>query len=673
MANRLVDAAGHPLQLRGVNRSGLEYACIQGWGFFDGPADDASVAAIAAWGANAVRVPLNEDCWLGINTPTATFSGDAYRTTVKEYVDRLHRHGMAAILDLHWAQLGDAAATGTPGRLPDAGHAPAFWTSVASAFAGDKSVLFDLYNEPHDVSWTCWRDGCILPEGWAGAGMQSLVNAVRAGGADQPIMVGGLAYANDVSGWSAYAPHDPARQLVASFHVYNFNPCRTVSCWDSQVGGLAAGVPVVTGEVGEDDRTPKLLNQFLPWADAHGVSYLGWTWNTWKDPTTLISDYSGTPTTFGAGLRSHLLSFGAPPPPAASGMMAPISRDRPVYASSEVQPADRANDDDYSTVWRSSGYPCWLAYDLSAVPAAERTTVYSQWSNTTTYNYDNAVFPGPTYNLPGDYVLEANAAPGGHLPAGGWVTLVNVTGNTLHSAAHVLDMTGYNWLRFRATAGNPRNGSENVDLAMNWDLFDARSAVSDSWMFFGDSITAGAMTNYPGNLDRKGKVVDTFAKQINASRPSHFPAQQDGGIGGLTLEYTISHNLLQNWLPKFPGRYVAISLGTNDANSESFSPDKYYENLMAAITLVEQAGKVPVIPTLVASKAKWIQVNGPALNAKVREIYQSRPEVVAGPDLWALFSDHPQWISGDNLHPTDTGYGEMRIAWANSALMSVYR
>src|SRR5206468_74068 len=65
--NTLVNGAGAVIRLLGVDRSGSEYACIQGWGFFDGPSDATSIAAIAAWHTNAVRVPLNEDCWLGIN------------------------------------------------------------------------------------------------------------------------------------------------------------------------------------------------------------------------------------------------------------------------------------------------------------------------------------------------------------------------------------------------------------------------------------------------------------------------------------------------------------------------------------------------------------------------------------------------------------------------------
>src|SRR5262250_727798 len=61
VGNHLVDGSGKVVQLHGVNRSGTEYACVQGWGIFDGPNDDKSVKAIASWHVNIVRVLLNED------------------------------------------------------------------------------------------------------------------------------------------------------------------------------------------------------------------------------------------------------------------------------------------------------------------------------------------------------------------------------------------------------------------------------------------------------------------------------------------------------------------------------------------------------------------------------------------------------------------------------------
>src|SRR5438093_13240318 len=61
--NQLVDSAGRPVRLRGVNRSGTEYACAQGWGFFDGPSDSMSVQAIASWNTKDRKsVRVGKEC-----------------------------------------------------------------------------------------------------------------------------------------------------------------------------------------------------------------------------------------------------------------------------------------------------------------------------------------------------------------------------------------------------------------------------------------------------------------------------------------------------------------------------------------------------------------------------------------------------------------------------------
>jgi hypothetical protein len=304
-ANRLLDGAGHPVRLLGVNRSGAEYACVQGWGIFDGPVTAKSVAAIAAWHTNAVRVPLNEDCWLGINGVKPALSGPVYRKAIARYVARLNAAGQIAVLDLHWNAPGKTRAAGQQ-RLPDVDHSPTFWRSVARTFRRNPAVVFDLYNEPHDVTWRCWRDGCGRL-----AGMQRLVTAVRSTGARQPIMLGGLAWSNDLSQWLRYEPRDPRHQLVASFHLYNFNTCGTQRCWDATIAPLAARVAVVTGELGEDDCAHAFVDRYMRWADARGISYLGWTWDTWDcgQGPALIASYDGTPTAFGVGLRAHLAAI----------------------------------------------------------------------------------------------------------------------------------------------------------------------------------------------------------------------------------------------------------------------------------------------------------------------------------------------------------------------------
>ncbi|WP_229706943.1 hypothetical protein, partial [Nocardioides deserti] len=70
--NRLVDTrSDRTFVPQGVNWSSFEYACAQGWGYsaLDSMLGEdpytAEATAIARWGANTVRLPLNQDCWLG--------------------------------------------------------------------------------------------------------------------------------------------------------------------------------------------------------------------------------------------------------------------------------------------------------------------------------------------------------------------------------------------------------------------------------------------------------------------------------------------------------------------------------------------------------------------------------------------------------------------------------
>jgi hypothetical protein len=258
-----------------------------------------------------VRIPLNEDCWLGINGAPAAYSGTAYQQAIHEFVAALHEAGIYAILDLHWNAPGAQQANGLR-QMADLDHSLDFWRSLALSFREDPAVLFDLYSEPHDIDWECWLAGCTpnVPEGgaWRTAGMQSLVDAVRSQGATQPLLLGGLEWANDLSGWLAHLPIDSQHQLVASLHIYPNNPCNSVECWSGAVAAVARVHPVVAGELGEFDCAHSFIEDFMSWADANGVSYLGWSWNTYDCATgpSLIESADGAPTAFGQGLRDHL-------------------------------------------------------------------------------------------------------------------------------------------------------------------------------------------------------------------------------------------------------------------------------------------------------------------------------------------------------------------------------
>jgi hypothetical protein len=277
-------------------------------GIFYGPTGLASVKAMATWHVNAVRIPLNEDCWLGINGVNYRYSGMRYQSAIERYVELLNANGMVVILDLHWNAPGRTLATGQQ-EMADQSHSPAFWRSVATAFKTTPDVVFDLYNEPWGISWSCWLKGCQVSGGWRTAGMQELVDDVRDVGATQPIMIGGLNHSSDLTEWLKYEPKDPLHQLVASLHMYSGGGCSAYDCWLRVLDPLAQDVPIVTGEMGEYDCGDGFIDEYMKFADRVGISYLGWAWDAgWNcnQGPALIYSWEGEATPFGVGLRDHL-------------------------------------------------------------------------------------------------------------------------------------------------------------------------------------------------------------------------------------------------------------------------------------------------------------------------------------------------------------------------------
>jgi len=121
----LVDGTNRAVFLHGVDYSGGEYACIQGWGIFDGPSDQTFVNGLLSAHVNAVRLPMNEDCWLGINGVPAAYGGANYRNAFVALVKLLTSNGITPELDLQWNAPGSQLASGTK-EMPDTDHSGAF-------------------------------------------------------------------------------------------------------------------------------------------------------------------------------------------------------------------------------------------------------------------------------------------------------------------------------------------------------------------------------------------------------------------------------------------------------------------------------------------------------------------------------------------------------------------
>jgi endoglucanase len=66
--------------------------------------------------------------------------GAAYRARVEHWIDYSNKRGVWIVLDLHEYK------AATPKHVK-------FWKDAAKRYANRPGVIFELLNEPHDISW----------------------------------------------------------------------------------------------------------------------------------------------------------------------------------------------------------------------------------------------------------------------------------------------------------------------------------------------------------------------------------------------------------------------------------------------------------------------------------------------------------------------------------------
>ena len=597
------------------------------------------------------------------------------------------------------------------------------------------SVIFDLLNEPHpSYNYGPYKSGAggtgstltaeqvLLNGGYGGqwpysnlgsnggasgtvsqwqpvVGYQQMVNAIEAAGAQNVWVLEGDKYCRTLSTGLSYLPTSKFKQGCFSIHSYaapgsypetgQYVYCETdeadgssgtANCLHFAQALVNAGYPVLIGEDGG----------FCGFGCTNGEPHLTWVCARVADGTVSgififalnprNTSTSGSDieryATFGSGVgngvyptygQGQVFTSFCATVAALQSPMAMISRGVPAYGSTGT--GSNGNDASYNTVWTSTAVPATLAYDLSQVNPGSRQKILLVWYNDSTYEYDHSKYVSGQsgYNNLGSYTVQGNTGAGGGSPPGsGWVTLATVSGNTLHSKQHVLTGVGsYNWIRINATASDGTGGSTNI--ACNMDLYNASVTNIDGWFFCGDSITANCM----GHQNFSTANSDSFTNQVGALIKI-FPPQECAGQSGWATSDWLT--VLAGYLASFPGQYVPICLGSNDAYG-SVSNATFKSNLQQLCVLVQNAGCTPILPTVPWSNPAN---GGPSTtitqgyNTQIAAILAANPSYIQGPDLYAFFNANQSYISGDGVHPTDAGGAALRALWANFAAAQVY-
>lgn len=314
--NEIQDKDGKRVLLQGVNVISYEFS-TRGEHVLR-----AIDVAVSEWKSNIVRLPVKDEYWFGRGKDQKD-GGEAYRKRVEDAITVTANRGAYVLLDLHVF------------RAPKMEHVE-FWKAAAEKFKNHPAVLFDIFNEPHGISWEVWRNGGFVEEkkkkgeedaflseedkkknaqGFESPGMQKLVDTIRATGAKNIVVAGGLDWAFDLSGIVNGSALDDkgGNGVVYASHIYPWK-----RGWEKKVLATAEKHPVLVGEIGCDIKKMSFLpasaqEDPYTWApDAIGFLQkhkLNWTAFSFHPAATpvMIKDWSFTPTPFwGAFVKSAL-------------------------------------------------------------------------------------------------------------------------------------------------------------------------------------------------------------------------------------------------------------------------------------------------------------------------------------------------------------------------------
>lgn len=317
--NQLVTVGGKAVRITGVNRSSMEYSCNG-----DGHWSVSDFAAIKSWGVNTVRLPLSSNAWLG-NEGTGHEGNPCpnYQATVGSIVANASANGLYVLLTLAYVDPCSVVVTNPLGAgydLPDQQTAFDFWASISSVYANNSYVLYDLYSEPHDVSWDQWRNGGEVTQKADGSragctyqtpGMEALASYVRGLAPWRPLVVSGNSWGGDLSHIvTGYALDVPG--VIYGVHIYPGPHTNNRAIWPSWFGNTMDAYPTVVTEFGQYDCRSNFISPVMEYAHEHAAGLMAWAFSTGtcKRPSLIGKTWTTAPNAYGAVVRRFFLGLG---------------------------------------------------------------------------------------------------------------------------------------------------------------------------------------------------------------------------------------------------------------------------------------------------------------------------------------------------------------------------
>ncbi|TQL21824.1 cellulase family glycosylhydrolase [Streptomyces sp. SLBN-134] len=442
---QLLDAAGRPVRIAGVNWFGFETDVHAPHGLW---ARDykSMIDQMKSLGYNTIRMPFSDDI-LKPGTIPGSISLDGKNTDLQgldslQVLDRIvayaGRSGLKVVLDRHRPDAAGQSALWYTAAVPETTWI-ANLKALAARYDGDPTVIgIDLHNEPHDPA--CWGCGDTTRD-WRLAAERA-GNAVLSVNPDLLVFVEGVQSYNGVNGWwggnlMGVADHpvrlDVPNRLVYSAHDYATSvaqqswfsdpsfPANMPGIWDKYWGYIFKQdiAPVWLGEFGTtlestvDQKWLSALTTYLRSTSAYGSDSFHWTFWSWNPNSgdtggILNADW----TTVNTVKDGYLADIKAPGFPAGE----PEDPDDPGEPGGDG-PACSAG---YTVTndW-GGGFNAEVKVTNTGTAPLKSWTVKWTWSGAQKVtNMWNA-----SYTQSGPTVTAANAAHNGAVPAGGSTSL----------------------------------------------------------------------------------------------------------------------------------------------------------------------------------------------------------------------------------------------------------
>jgi aryl-phospho-beta-D-glucosidase BglC (GH1 family) len=286
----------------GVSKSGLEYLYVD-YNRYIEEFISKDLETMYEWGFNCIRIPLRNSHWKFSN----------YQKIVNLYIYYAMKYRFIILLDLHTLHQSYGLDTFMIRNSNDL-DPKEFWKNISITYEPFKNIIYEIFNEPHNISPTVWWNGNDLYYGY-----KEIIDEIKKY-SNQLLIINGLdygyqlhfiqqnqtlfhelkSYSNIIIGSHPYAykgfpSFDPSQTMAIQTQKYNTTLCKSgytlpldnnySNGWYQSFGYLHIQnhFPILLTEFGLDTYDSSLqggwyIQELLNYSNTYQIGWIAWAW-----------------------------------------------------------------------------------------------------------------------------------------------------------------------------------------------------------------------------------------------------------------------------------------------------------------------------------------------------------------------------------------------------------